>query len=273
MTLTIELLIATVIAVDLLLAVRRGARPDPRRLVSLVCTAGGSLVAAIPMAAALALAWRLLAHLAPAGLATWWDGRPALAFVACFVAWDAAAYGYHHLGHRSRVGWASHRVHHLGASFDMSLVLRQPWAKVHALAVVPWLAVAGFSLRTATMCATLSVGYQALQHTSRSWSLGPLDAVLMTGQAHRRHHTVDGGAANLGAVFVVWDRLFGTWAPGPVATNAQYGTGVAERLDPLRNQLDGWLALAHRPVARSAPACSAPAPPMASVRSGADQEQ
>jgi hypothetical protein len=46
-------------------------------------------------------------------------------------------------------------------------------------------------------------------------SLGVLDRVLNTPANHRMHHDVElsRGAVNLGGILIVWDRLFGTYAP------------------------------------------------------------
>ena len=97
----------------------------------------------------------------------------------------------------------------------MTLVLRQPWLPVHGLVILPLTALAGFPFGMAAACSSISIAYQALQHTSRSWSLGRWDALFVSGRAHRRHHVVDrgiDGAVNLGMVFSVWDRVLGTWS-------------------------------------------------------------
>jgi sterol desaturase/sphingolipid hydroxylase (fatty acid hydroxylase superfamily) len=244
-------LLGVVVVIEALVAIERS--PDlqhsARRASTLVVTLGGSLVAALPLSAAIAGLWVILGHLAPVAMTDWWADHRLVELAVCFVLWDLAAYGYHRVGHRTRVGWASHRVHHLGQTYDMALVLRQPWFPVHGLVVLPWLALAGFSFEAAAVCSALSIGYQALQHTSAEWRWpAPLEAVLVSGRAHRHHHLIDGGGVNLGAVLTVWDRLFGTHVPGPVPWDREgdppgFGVGAPEPLNPLRIQLDGWLAL------------------------------
>lgn len=235
--------VSVTLVVDL---ARQMSDPPPvtvRRAASLAVTSFGSLVASVPLVAILALLWHAGSALAPDALVGLWRHQPLPGLVACFVAFDLLGYVYHRLGHGTRVGWASHRVHHLGERFDMTLVLRQPWLPVHGLVVLPLLSLAGFPLAAAALCSTVSLAYQALQHTSRGWSLGPFDAVLVTGRAHRHHHVVDGATVNLGTVLSVWDRWFGTWRDGAVAQDARYGTGVPEPLDPLRIQWEGWAEL------------------------------
>ena len=58
----------------------------------------------------------------------------------------------------------------------MTLVLRQPWLPVHGLVIIPLTALAGFPFEMAAACSAISIAYQALQHTSRSWSVGRWDA-------------------------------------------------------------------------------------------------
>jgi sterol desaturase/sphingolipid hydroxylase (fatty acid hydroxylase superfamily) len=257
-------LVGVVVVIEAIAAVDRS--PDLRRTArrgsALAVTLGGSLVAALPLSAVIAGLWVVLGHLAPVAVTGWWADHRLVELIVCFVLWDLAAYAYHRVGHRTRVGWASHRVHHLGQTYDMGLVLRQPWFPVHGLVVLPWLALAGFSFEAAAVCSALSIGYQALQHTSAEWRWpAPLEAVLVSGRAHRHHHLVDGGDANLGAVFTVWDRLFGTHVPGPMPSGGrevadraspEFGVGAPEPLNPLRIQLDGWLAL-RRPGHPSVP--------------------
>lgn len=240
-------LIGVVLIVDLIRP-RYTRKPSPARLASLLATAAVSFVLAVPFAVVLGREWAMIRSLSPPGLVGWWSTHPVPAFVTCFVVVDMVAYLYHWVGHTTRVGWASHRVHHLGAEFDMGLILRQPWLPVHGLIVVPLSAFAGFSFEVAAVCSTVSLTYQAVQHTSRSWGLGRAEAVLVSGRAHRQHHLIGAGGVNLGAVFSVWDRAFGTFEPAAVPPGAVYGIGEPEPVNPLRIQADGWRRLATGPV-------------------------
>jgi sterol desaturase/sphingolipid hydroxylase (fatty acid hydroxylase superfamily) len=236
-----------VIAVVLVVDLSRRRRPvGAARLGSLAVTAAAALLFAVPVAAVVAGEWAVLARLAPDALTSTWARHPVPAAVACFVVVDLVAYAYHRVGHATRVGWASHRVHHLGRSFDMTLVLRQPWVPVHGLAIVPLTALAGFPLPLAAACSSISLAYQAVQHSGRAWSLGRLDAVLVSGRAHLHHHDAEGGHHELGAVLRVWDHLFGTAVADLRRQVAEVGTGEPEPLSPLRCQADGWRALVGR---------------------------
>ena len=74
-------------------------------------------------------------------------------------------------------------------------------------------------------------------------------AAVMTPATHRRHHTLDGGATNLGPVLTIWDRLAGTWDPTPVATGAPIGlrgAGADPGRSAWRIETEGWIDVAHR---------------------------
>jgi sterol desaturase/sphingolipid hydroxylase (fatty acid hydroxylase superfamily) len=61
----------------------------------------------------------------------------------------------------------------------------------------------------------LTIHYQAWVHTDMIGPLGVLDRVFNTPANHRVHHDVESsrGPVNLGAILIVWDRLFGTYEP------------------------------------------------------------
>ncbi len=188
----------------------------------------------------MALLWSAFGSLAPPSLVRVWGAFPALSFVACFVVVDAVAYLYDWVGHHTLVGWASHRVHHLGETFDMTLVLRQPWLPVHGLVIIPLTALAGFPFEWRPPAPR---SRSPIRRCNTRAGTGASDGgthVLVSGRAHRRHHVVDSGAVNLGMVFNVWDRALGTWCADAVEPDATYGVGAPEPVSALAIQVDGW---------------------------------
>ena len=61
----------------------------------------------------------------------------------------------------------------------------------------------------------LSIHYQAWVHTEMIGTLGVVDGVFNTPANHRMHHDAESSrnAVNFGGILIVWDRLFGTYAP------------------------------------------------------------
>ena len=60
------------------------------------------------------------------------------------------------------------------------------------------------------MTAQLNLFYQYWVHTCMIRRLGPLELVLMTPSHHRVHHDRR-VHKNFGGVFIIWDRLFGSF--------------------------------------------------------------
>lgn len=206
--------------------------------------AAGALVVGFLYTALLRALWGALEAVRWEAAATLWAAHPVVGAVATFVAWDLAGWAYHLIGHRTRIGWAAHQVHHTGAGYDATLGLRQTWAPFHGLAVHPLLALGGFDLRVAFVCAALSSCWQVLEHTSApvrfpAW----FEAVVMTPAAHRHHHGRDGGLVNVGPFLTCWDRLAGTWVSPDAPAPAAYGPAIPAPANPIAVELAGWRRL------------------------------
>jgi sterol desaturase/sphingolipid hydroxylase (fatty acid hydroxylase superfamily) len=215
--------------------------------------AAGAAIVAVGYTSVLAQLWSILETVRWDAAASFWRTHPLLAVPAAFVAWDLVGWLYHLVGHRTRTGWAAHQVHHTGASYDLTLGLRQSWFPLHGLLLHPLLALAGFDLAVVAACAAVSNCWQVLEHTSLrlpfpSW----FAAIVMTPDAHRHHHGQAGAATNLGPVLTIWDRLAGTWVPADRPAPAVYGSVANPSGNPLTIELAGWRALVrsrrHRPA-------------------------
>lgn len=221
----------------------QGSRARAREAVAAAGMAVGAMLVAIGMTVATAVVWSWWATLAPDQWARWWSGT-ALAFPVAFLAWDAAGYVYHRLGHTTALGWAAHRPHHTGTEYNLTLAWRQSWFPVLSVAVMPVVAVTGLPRGSVLLVAAVSNLVQALQHTSREWPLPRWAAdVVFTPDRHRTHHLRGAGAVNLGPTLTLWDRVGGTWDPAR-CTGGTFGEAAASgSLDVVRMQLAGWRAL------------------------------
>ena len=235
------LLVAAVLIEGSWLAVVEGRRRI-RGFATAAVMGAGAVVVGIGVTAVHGWLWSGIGQLAPVPVAAYWAAHPVQEFVAAFIAWDAAGYGYHWVGHRTGIGWASHQVHHGATRYDMSLAWRQSWAPLPALVVFPLVALCGFEFSTVAVCAAMSGLYQALLHTSivvraPRW----IEATVMVPSTHRRHHAYGSGAVNLGPIFTIWDRLGRTWNPTAVEADERYGaTGVEDSPNPFRVEFAGW---------------------------------
>ncbi len=152
----------------------------------------------------------------------WW------AWVACFVLDDLAYYWVHRFGHRVRWFWASHVNHHSSQHYNLSTALRQTWTGFLTLGFVfklP-LVLIGFHPGMIAICAGFNLIYQFWIHTEAidrmpRW----FEAVMNTPSHHRVHHATNPRYLdrNYAGVFIVWDKLFGSFEPENRDEKIRYG--------------------------------------------------
>ncbi len=191
------------------------------------------------------------------GIGTWlWQFRlfdipatlPMLAL--CFIGEDFTYYWFHRTAHRVRWFWASHVIHHSSQHYNLSTALRQTWTGVFSLSFafrLP-LFLIGFPPEMILFCAGLNLVYQFFIHTEvvRRLPFG-LEYVLNTPSHHRVHHGTNARYLdrNYGGVFIVWDRLFGTFEPELDSEPPRYG--IIKNLasfNPLWVAFHEWLGIA-----------------------------
>ena len=131
-----------------------------------------------------------------------------------FVFYDFCYYWHHRLGHERNVLWAAHSVHHQSEDYNLSTALRQTSSGF----LLGWifylpLAVLGVPLAVFVTVATLNLLYQFWVHTRHVPKLGWFEWFFVTPSNHRAHHAQNAlyMDRNYGGVFILWDRLFGTF--------------------------------------------------------------
>lgn len=136
-------------------------------------------------------------------------------FALAVVMFDFCEYWLHRVGHEVSVFWAAHVVHHQGEELNICTALRQESQN----AVLGWpfylpMAIAGVPPEVFAFSLLLVQYYQIWAHTEQIGKLGWLDGVFTTPSNHRVHHAVNDCYLdrNYGGLFVLWDRLFGTYA-------------------------------------------------------------
>jgi sterol desaturase/sphingolipid hydroxylase (fatty acid hydroxylase superfamily) len=148
---------------------------------------------------------------------TWPIGEAGLSLVAGFLLLDFLRYAVHRCEHAVPFFWRFHALHHSDPDVDVTTSVRHhPVEYLLASAVywtallvlgVPAIIVLSYGL---ALFATAAVqhGNIRLPESLERW----LQPVLITTDLHRIHHSVsfDQANSNYGAVFSIWDRLFGT---------------------------------------------------------------
>lgn len=162
------------------------------------------------------------------------------------VMFDFCEYWLHRVGHEVAIFWAAHVVHHQSEELNICTALRQESQN----AVLGWpfylpLAVAGVPPEVFGFVLLGVQYYQIWAHTEQIGKLGWLDGVVTTPSNHRVHHAVNDCYIdrNYGGLFVLWDRMFGTYA---VETEpCVFGTRSPVRsFNPLRGITQVYVALA-----------------------------
>ena len=186
-----------------------------------------------------------------------------------FVVTDFVYYWYHRWSHQVGWLWAMHQTHHSSPWMNLTTALRLNWVAkfVSPFFFVP-LIIVGFSPAVVPLCLTLGLLYQFWLHTRAIGKLGWLEGRLFnTPSAHRVHHGSNPRYIdkNFAGVFIVWDRVFGTYEPESESVEFGITTGFVGH-NPfviqflpiwrffrgtarLEKQTPGQVVAAHRPVA------------------------
>jgi len=167
----------------------------------------------------------------------------ALSLACALFAVDFSYYWEHRCAHRLSWLWGLyHAIHHSSAEYTIATAYRvscinQLFSPAFYL---PWILL-GFHPLLIVGLQLLAFHYQAWLHTEMIGSLGILDDWFNTPAVHRVHHSAAlvHKDRNLGAITLLWDRLFGTHAnPAP---NLRYGiAGITPPRTPLGLYLDPW---------------------------------
>ena len=149
---------------------------------------------------------------------SWFDAslRGLALWALAAIAWDFLYYWFHRFSHEISILWAAHAVHHQSEDYNLSTALRQTstgflfgWVFYLPLFLI------GFPLEIVLTVNAVNLLYQFWVHTQLIRSLGPLERVMMTPSHHRVHHAQNERYIdkNYGGMFIIWDRMFGTYEP------------------------------------------------------------
>jgi len=153
----------------------------------------------------------------------WW------AWIVAFVLDDFVYYWSHRFAHTVRWFWADHIVHHSSQHYNLTTALRQPWLNPFTLKFL-WLGSAlillGFHPAMIAFVGSLNLIYQFWIHTEAIHKMPRwFEAVMNTPSHHRVHHATNPLYLdrNYAGVFIVWDKMFGTFQPELEAEKCRYG--------------------------------------------------
>ena len=139
-----------------------------------------------------------------------------LTVALCVLLADFTYYWEHRMSHRVAMAWATHSVHHSSPYFNISVAYRFGimdafWPLLFHMPLV----LIGFDPVVVLFSSAIVQLYQTGIHTEAVGKLPwPIEAVFNTPSHHRVHHgsNPDYLDKNYGGIFILWDRLFGTFA-------------------------------------------------------------
>lgn len=137
----------------------------------------------------------------------WW------VWVLAFVVYDFCYYWNHRMGHEVNVLWAAHVVHHSSEDYNLTTALRQTSGSFLSWIFYLPMALLGFPPEIFITVGALNLVYQFWVHTRHIPKLGWFEWVFVSPSNHRVHHAQNAVYIdrNYGGVFIIWDRLFGSF--------------------------------------------------------------
>jgi len=170
-----------------------------------------------------------------------------LVYVAAFIALDFAGYWVHRIEHRYNIFWNFHIIHHSSEEFNLACALRQSISeiiKIFSVFLLP-AALLGVPAKVIAIVAPIQLFAQFWYHTRHIDKMGWLEKIIVTPSHHRVHHAINKEYIdkNFSQIFIVWDKLFGTFQQELAGVQPVYGiTRPARTWNPVKiNFIHLWL--------------------------------
>lgn len=151
----------------------------------------------------------------------WW------VWILLFFADDFTFYLHHRSCHEIRLFWAAHVNHHSSQNYNLAVALRQSWGELfHKYFWYLWLPLVGFHPVMILSVMAVSLIYQFWLHTETINKLPKaIEFIFNTPSHHRVHHgsNIRYLDRNHAGILIIWDRMFGTFAPELDKEKVVYG--------------------------------------------------
>jgi len=135
-------------------------------------------------------------------------------WVLAMVLYDFCYYWLHRLGHERTILWAAHVAHHQSEDYNLTTALRQT-STGFLLGWIFYLPMylVGIPAEVVVTVGSINLIYQFWVHTEHVPKLGWYEWLFVTPSNHRVHHAQNDVYVdrNYGGLFILWDRLFGTF--------------------------------------------------------------
>lgn len=136
-------------------------------------------------------------------------------YIIAFIALDFSGYWVHRIQHTTNFFWNAHLVHHSSEEFNLACALRQSisvFFRLFTFFLIP-AAILGVPPEVIAIVAPLHLFIQFWYHTRHIKRMGILEHIIVTPSHHRVHHAINPTYIdkNYSQVFIIWDKLFGTF--------------------------------------------------------------
>jgi len=172
-----------------------------------------------------------------------------LVYILTFIIIDFNGYWVHRWSHHINLFWNLHVIHHSSEEFNLACALRQSISAFFNLFTVLLLpaAILGIPEEVIAVVGPIQLFAQFWYHTRHINRMGFLEKIIVTPSHHRVHHAVNPEYMdkNLSQIFIVWDKLFGTFQEELKDVPPVYGiTRPARTWNPIRiNFQHLWLMI------------------------------
>ncbi|MEO8765822.1 MAG: sterol desaturase family protein [Ginsengibacter sp.] len=170
-------------------------------------------------------------------------------YVIAFIALDFAGYWVHRIQHHYNLFWNNHIIHHSSEEFNLACALRQSISsiiKIFAIFLLP-AAILGVPATVIAIVAPIQLFAQFWYHTQHINKMGWLENIIVTPSHHRVHHAINPVYIdkNFSQIFIVWDKLFGSFQEELPDVAPVYGiTRPVRTWNPVKiNFLHLWLLI------------------------------
>jgi alkylglycerol monooxygenase len=153
--------------------------------------------------------------------------------VIAFIALDFAGYWGHRLNHYNNFFWNQHIIHHSSEEFNLACALHQSisnFVNFFTIFLLP-AALLGVDPKIIGIIAPIHLFAQFWYHTIYIGKMGFLEKIIVTPSHHRVHHAINQVYIdkNHGQIFIIWDKLFGSFQEELESEPPVYGITVPVR--------------------------------------------
>jgi len=166
---------------------------------------------------------------------TWISLLPSVVkIVLAVILTDFFNYWLHFCMHKFNWFWRSHLFHHRIQNLYWFSGLRASVTHYMAFIIVRMtVGVLLFKLNSLELFYYFAIGFSfnSFQHTNSKIGLKFIEYLFVTPRVHRLHHAINGRKMkNIGTVFTIWDRVFGTYYD-PEKMEKNFKLGIRHQSD------------------------------------------